>query len=52
MDDPTDAPAPDLDSFYDSSELGLTCRICGCLVANAKEYPKVHWDWHEATPGA
>jgi hypothetical protein len=46
-------PTPDLDSFYDdSSEAGLTCRICGVLVARDGTYPRVHWDWHEASNGA
>jgi hypothetical protein len=46
-------PTPDLDSFYDdSSGAGLTCRICGVLVAREGIYPRVHWDWHEASNGA
>src|SRR3954447_12020950 len=45
-------PTPDLDSFYDDgSEAGLTCRICGVLVARDGTYPRVHWDWHEASNG-
>jgi hypothetical protein len=48
-----DEPMPDLDSFYDdTSQTGLICRICGVLVARDGEYPRVHWDWHEASNGA
>ena len=49
----TDPDQPDLDSFYDSgSEVGLTCPVCGALVARHGEFPRVHWDWHEASNGA
>jgi hypothetical protein len=45
---------PEVMEMYDDSraELGLICRVCGCLVAQAGEYPRAHWDWHEATNGA
>jgi hypothetical protein len=26
--------------------------VCGSLVASSDEYPKAHWDWHEASNGA
>jgi hypothetical protein len=43
----------DLDSFYvGGSVAGLTCPVCGALVARHGEYPRVHWDWHEASNGA
>jgi len=49
----TDPAEPDLDTFYDDSATGgLICRICGCVVSSTNEYPRVHWDWHEAANGA
>jgi len=50
----TDPAEPNLDSFYDSSSTGgrLICRICGCVVPSTDDYPRVHWDWHEAANGA
>ena len=30
----------------------LTCRVCGALVTRGEGYPRVHWDWHEASNGA
>jgi hypothetical protein len=49
-----DAPGPDvMELFDDDSETpGLSCRVCGVLVARHGDYPKVHWDWHEASNGA
>jgi hypothetical protein len=48
-----DAPEPDVMGIYDDgSEAGLTCRVCGSLIARLGDYPKVHWDWHEASNGA
>ncbi len=43
-----------MEIFDDSSENadGLACRICGALVARHGSYPRVHWDWHEASNGA
>ena len=38
--------------FDDGSSSGLTCRVCGALVSGASDYPRVHWDWHEASNGA
>jgi hypothetical protein len=53
MSQQADVPEPDLDEFYDdSSSAGRTCRICGCLVPSLEDYPRVHWDWHEASNGA
>ena len=54
MSDETAAtPEPDVLALYDdTSPTGLTCRVCGVLVSAAGEYPRVHWDWHEASNGA
>jgi hypothetical protein len=38
--------------IFDELPSGLACRVCGALVADQSEYPKVHWDWHEASNGA
>ena len=45
---------PDVMEMYDETgaEPALICRVCGCLVAQAGDYPRAHWDWHEATNGA
>ena len=44
------------DSFMDIYERGsgdqLACLVCGALVSPDKEFPRVHWDWHEASNGA
>ncbi|HYH35219.1 MAG TPA: hypothetical protein VD814_08740 [Nocardioides sp.] len=49
----TDAPEPDVMEMYDGdTHSDLTCRVCGALVARAGDYPRVHWDWHEAANGA
>lgn len=49
----TDAAEPDvMEIFDDRAEAGLTCRVCGALVSRLDEYPKAHWDWHEAANGA
>ena len=49
----TDEPTPDLDSYYDDgAQAGLTCLVCGALVARHGDFPRVHWDWHEASNGA
>jgi hypothetical protein len=46
-------PQPDFDEYYDDgAEAGLTCRVCGALVARHGEFPRAHWDWHEASNGA
>ena len=48
-----DAPEPDVMDIYDeASPDSLACRVCGVLVARHEGYPKVHWDWHEASNGA
>lgn len=48
-----DAPPPDIMQIYDESlSAGLVCRVCGVLVARTGDYPRAHWDWHEATNGA
>ena len=48
-----DAAGPDvLDMFDTQTDFGLVCRVCGSLVAVAGQYPKAHWDWHEASNGA
>lgn len=48
-----DAAEPDVMAIFDTgSDLGLVCRVCGSLVAAAGEYPRAHWDWHEAANGA
>jgi hypothetical protein len=53
MSSQADEATPDLDSFYDgASEAGLTCPVCGVLVARHGDFPRVHWDWHEASNGA
>jgi hypothetical protein len=54
MSDETAAsPEPDVLGLYDdTSPAGLTCRVCGVLVSPAGGYPRVHWDWHEASNGA
>ena len=30
----------------------LACRVCGALVLADGDYPRTHWDWHEASNGA
>jgi hypothetical protein len=48
-----DAPEPNvMDMFDTDTDTGLVCRVCGSLVAATGEYPKAHWDWHEASNGA
>jgi hypothetical protein len=48
-----DASEPDVMSIYDTgTDAGLVCRVCGSLVASTGEYPRAHWDWHEAPNGA
>ena len=41
--------------IYDRSgdaQAGLACLVCGALVSSDKDFPRVHWDWHEASNGA
>ena len=48
-----DASEPDVMSIYETgTDAGLVCRVCGSLVASTGEYPRAHWDWHEAPNGA
>lgn len=52
VEEDVDAPEPDvMDMFESDTDLGLVCRVCGSLVAAAGEYPRAHWDWHEASNG-
>ena len=44
--------APDPMEIFDESDGQLACRVCGALVARSGEFPRVHWDWHEAANGA
>jgi hypothetical protein len=47
------AAQPDVGDMFDSDPEGvLICRVCGSLVAGLGEYPRAHWDWHEAANGA
>jgi hypothetical protein len=41
-----------MDMFDTDTGAGLVCRVCGSLVAASGDYPKAHWDWHEASNGA
>lgn len=48
-----DAAEPDLTDMFDADAgPGLVCRVCGSLVADTDDYPRAHWDWHEASNGA
>ena len=50
---PADAPEPNVMEFYDAlGDQMLVCRVCGAAVPRESGYPKVHWDWHEASNGA
>lgn len=40
------------DMFDTESGHDLVCRVCGSMVAGAGDYPRAHWDWHEASNGA
>ena len=54
MTEPSADPSePDVMEIYDEATPdSLACRMCGVLVARHDGYPKVHWDWHEASNGA
>lgn len=53
MADGTDAAEPDVMHMFDTDAgESLVCRVCGSLVAGTGEYPRAHWDWHEAPNGA
>lgn len=44
---------PDVMRIFDEgSHDDLNCRVCGCLVARSGDWPRLHWDWHEAANGA
>ena len=44
---------PDVMRIFDNSpEHGLACLVCGALVPRDGDFPRVHWDWHEASNGA
>lgn len=44
------------ESFMDIYDRGsgeqLACLVCGALVSPDGDFPRVHWDWHEASNGA
>ena len=50
--DAAEAYIMDLFDTDTGTDLGLVCRVCGSLVASMGEYPRAHWDWHEASNGA
>ena len=43
---------PDVMQIFDDTPAGLACLVCGALVARDGDFPRVHWDWHEASNGA
>jgi hypothetical protein len=49
-----DEAGPDIMEIFDAETNlgGLVCRVCGSMVAATGEYPRAHWDWHEASNGA
>lgn len=48
-----EATEPDVMGIFDArAGQGLVCRVCGSLVADTGDYPRAHWDWHEAANGA
>lgn len=47
-----EASVPEVFDIYDEKPVGLVCRVCGVLVPREDGYPRVHWDWHEASNGA
>ena len=47
------AAEPDALEIFDRESNGrLVCRVCGALVPPAGGYPRIHWQWHEASNGA
>jgi hypothetical protein len=42
----------ELEIFDTLSDGRLACRVCGALVVDEADYPRIHWDWHEAANGA
>ena len=52
-DETKEAPEPDLTDMFDADAgPALVCRVCGSVVAETGDYPRAHWDWHEAANGA
>lgn len=52
-DETQEAPEPDLTDMFDADAgPALVCRVCGSVVAETGDYPRAHWDWHEASNGA
>jgi len=48
-----DAAELDVMDIFDATiSSDLVCRVCGCLVATRGDYPRAHYDWHEASNGA
>ena len=48
-----DDSRPDVMRLFDESpEAGLACVVCGALVPRDGDFPRIHWDWHEASNGA
>ena len=49
-----DDTQPDVMRIFDDSAAaaGLACLVCGALVPRDGDFPRVHWDWHEASNGA
>ncbi len=44
---------PDVMRIFEESATGsLACLVCGALVPRDGGFPRVHWDWHEASNGA
>jgi hypothetical protein len=48
----TSQDEPDELEIFDDVDGRLACRVCGALVLRQGDYPRIHWDWHEATNGA
>jgi hypothetical protein len=46
------AELDEMDIFDATTSFGLVCRVCGSLVAAGGDYPRSHYDWHEASNGA
>jgi len=42
----------ELEIFDQLPEGRLACRVCGALIHGEGDYPRIHWDWHEAANGA
>ena len=49
----SDSSDPDvMRIFDDTGSTGFACLVCGALVAREGDFPRIHWDWHEASNGA